>query len=61
MVPIESLGYQPDQDVIPIETLAPDEPAAVPSGGIEASFKTFDLLIRQSARRRLHRSTRWFE
>ena len=64
IVPIESLGYEPDQDVVPIETLAPDEPdqdvvpiaslapdepAEVASGGIEASFKTFDLLIRQRA------------
>jgi hypothetical protein len=64
IVPIESLGYEPDQDVVPIETLAPDEldqgvvpieslapdePVEVASGGIEASFKTFDLLIRQRA------------
>ena len=48
IVPIESLGYEPDQDVVPIETLAPDEPAPA-SGGIEASFRTFDLLIRQRA------------
>ena len=61
IVPIESLGYDTDQDVVPIESLAPDEPdqvvpieslaptepAEVASGGIEASFKTFDLLIRQ--------------
>jgi len=61
IVPIESLGYAPDQDVVPIESLAPDEPecdvvpiqalapdepAAVASGGIEASFRTFELLIR---------------
>jgi len=64
IVPIESLGYEPDQDVVPIEalapdevdqgvvpieSLAPDEPAEVASGGIEASFRTFDLLIRQRA------------
>jgi hypothetical protein len=47
IVSIESLGYAPDQDVVPIESLAPDEPAQVAAGGIEASFKTFDLLIRQ--------------
>jgi hypothetical protein len=62
IVPIESLGYAPDQDVVPIETLAPDapdqdvvpieslapdEPSAVAAGGIEASFKTFELLIGQ--------------
>ena len=64
IVPIESLGYEPDQDVVPIEalapdepdqdvvpieSLAPDEPAEVASGGIEASFRTFDLLISQRA------------
>jgi hypothetical protein len=64
VVPIESLGYQPGQDIVPIESLAPDEPgqrvvpiqslaptepAKVPSGGIEASFKTFELLIRERA------------
>jgi hypothetical protein len=64
IVPIESLGYGPDQDVVPIESLAPDEPgqdvvpieslapnkpAEVLSGGIEASFGTFDLLIRERA------------
>jgi hypothetical protein len=62
IVPIESLGYVPDQDVVPIESLAPDEPdldvvpiqvlapddpADMAAGGIEASFKRFDLLIRQ--------------
>ena len=61
IVPIESLGYAPDHDVVPIqslapdtadadvvpiETLAPDEPAQAASGGIEASFRTFELLIR---------------
>ena len=48
IVPIESLGYEPDTDVVPIASLAPDEPqdsAAAP--GIEASFRTFELLIRQ--------------
>jgi len=50
VVPIESLAPdEPDQDVVPIETLAPDEPTEVTSGGIEGSFKTFDLLIRQRA------------
>jgi len=61
IVPIESLDYAPDHDVVPIqslapdtadadvvpiETLAPDEPAQAASGGIEASFRTFELLIR---------------
>ncbi len=47
-VPIESLGYETEIDVVPIHSLAPEEPAAAePAGGIEASFRTFDLLIRQ--------------
>jgi len=46
VVPIESLGYEPDQDVVPIETLAP-ETREMAAGGLEASFRTFDLLIRQ--------------
>lgn len=47
VVPIESLAPdEPDQDVVPIETLAPNEPTET-SGGIEGSFRTFDLLIRQ--------------
>jgi hypothetical protein len=64
IVPIESLGYapddnvvpiesltpdEPDSDVVPIQALAPDEPAEAAPGGLEASFKTFDLLIRQRA------------
>jgi hypothetical protein len=64
IVPIESLGYEgdqlvvpirslapeePGQDVVPIQSLAPDEPVQVVSGGIEASFRTFDLLIRHRA------------
>ncbi len=48
VVPIESLGYDPEAEAVPIQTLAPDEPApAEPAPGIEASFRTFDLLIRQ--------------
>jgi hypothetical protein len=64
IVPIESLGYgpeeeavpiaalapdEPDRDVVPIQSLAPDEPAEAAAGGIEASFRTFDLLIKQRA------------
>ena len=46
IVPIDSLAY--DADVVPIESLAPDAPTeAEPAPGIEASFRTFDLLIRQ--------------
>jgi hypothetical protein len=48
IVPIESLGYEPESDVVPIGSLAPDEPQeTTPAPGIEASFRTFDLLIRQ--------------
>lgn len=48
VVPIESLGYGPEPEIVPIESLAPDEPAPLElSGGLEASFRTFDLLIRQ--------------
>jgi hypothetical protein len=48
IVPIESLAYEPETDVVPIGSLAPDEPQdSTPAPGIEASFRTFDLLIRQ--------------
>jgi hypothetical protein len=48
IVPIESLEYDAATDIVPIESLAPDDIAAVePPPGIEASFRTFDLLIRQ--------------
>jgi len=48
IVTIESLGYEPDTEIVPIGSLAPDEPQdSIPAPGIEASFRTFDLLIRQ--------------
>jgi hypothetical protein len=48
IVPIESLAYEPDAEVVPIASLAPDEPQdSTPAPGIEASFRTFDLLIRE--------------
>jgi len=48
IVPIQSLGYDADTEVVPIESLAPDPAAASePVPGIEASFRTFDLMIRQ--------------
>ena len=48
IVPIESLGYEPDTEIVSIGSLAPDEPQdSTPAPGIEASFRTFDLLIRQ--------------
>jgi len=47
IVPIESLGYD-EADVVSIHSLAPDPAVeAGPPPGIEASFRTFDLLIRQ--------------
>ena len=50
VVPIESLGYDAEATeagVVPIESLAPDSAVAAPAGGLEGSFRTFDLLIRQ--------------
>jgi chemotaxis protein histidine kinase CheA len=48
VVPISSLEYDNERDVVPIESLAPDAPSmADPLPGIEASFRTFDLLIRE--------------
>jgi hypothetical protein len=48
VVPIESLAYDAEPEVVPIQSLAPDEPArAEPAGGLEASFRTFEVLIRQ--------------
>ncbi|HET6778610.1 MAG TPA: hypothetical protein VFH26_06955, partial [Gemmatimonadales bacterium] len=51
-VSIESLGYEPDTEAVPIGSLAPDESpgtAATAAPGIEASFRTFDLLIKDRA------------
>jgi len=59
IVPIDALGYETEPGVVPIESLTPDEPVPIeslapdqsvepePAPGIEASFRTFDLLIRQ--------------
>jgi hypothetical protein len=46
-VPIESLGYEPEPSIVPIESLAPDGAAPAPTGGLEASFRTFEQLVRQ--------------
>jgi hypothetical protein len=43
-VPIESLAYDDEVDVVPIESLAPAESA--PSG-LEASFTTYSRLLRE--------------
>jgi len=48
IVPIQSLAYDTEEGIVPIESLAPDGPVdAEPPPGMEASFRTFDLLIRQ--------------
>ena len=48
IVPIHSLAYDTEEGIVPIESLAPDGPVdAEPPPGMEASFRTFDLLIRQ--------------
>ncbi len=59
IVPIDALGYDAESGVVPIESLAPDQPVPIESlapdqsvdveaaPGLEASFRTFDLLIRQ--------------
>ena len=59
ILPIDALGYDTEPEVVPIGSLAPDQPVPIESlapdppverdaaPGIEASFRTFDLLIRQ--------------
>jgi len=44
-VPIESLGF--DSEIVPVESLAPDEPAPEEPGALEHSFKAFGRLIRE--------------
>jgi hypothetical protein len=53
-VPIESLVYEPsiappaaETLVVPIESLAPDKAVRAQSGGLEESFRSFELLLRQ--------------
>jgi hypothetical protein len=54
-VPIESLVYQPEPEVVPVESLAPDaplpaQPAPVSvSSGLEASFRTLARLAKDNA------------
>jgi hypothetical protein len=60
-VPIESLGYESEADVVPIESLAPDAPipsppvftpaaeSKTPATGLETSFRTLKRLVREGA------------
>jgi hypothetical protein len=45
-VPIESLGYDPQPEIVSIESLAPDGPAPAPASGMELSFRTYGRLLR---------------
>jgi hypothetical protein len=53
-VPIEFLGYvaatpvaEPETAVVPIESLAPDGAGPAAAGGLEGSFRSFELLLRE--------------
>jgi hypothetical protein len=46
-VPIESLGFDSEIGIVPVESLAPDRPAPEESGVLELSFKTFGRLVRE--------------
>jgi hypothetical protein len=46
-VPIESLGFDSEIGIVPVESLAPDWPAPEEPGALELSFNTFGRLIRQ--------------
>jgi hypothetical protein len=46
-VPIESLGFDSEMGIVPVESLAPDQPAPDEAGGLELSFKTFGRLLRE--------------
>lgn len=46
-VPIESLGFDSESDVVPVESLAPDRPLPEKARGLEVSFKTFGRLVRE--------------
>ena len=47
IVAIQSLEYDAPGEIVPIGSLAPDDVSQAEPTGIEASFRTFDLLIRQ--------------
>jgi hypothetical protein len=46
-VPIESLGFDSEIGIVPVESLAPDWPAPEEPGALELSFNTFGRLIRE--------------
>jgi hypothetical protein len=46
-VPIESLGFDSEIGIVPVESLAPERPAAEEPEGLELSFKTFGRLTRE--------------
>ncbi|HEX6433913.1 MAG TPA: hypothetical protein VFZ87_06710, partial [Gemmatimonadales bacterium] len=46
-VPIESLTYDADADVVPIERLAPD--GATQASGLEISYRTLERLVKEGA------------
>jgi hypothetical protein len=48
-VPIESLGFDADDGIVPVESLAPSPPptATEKPRGLELSFKTFSRLLRE--------------
>jgi hypothetical protein len=55
-VPIESLLYEPDSAIVPIESLGPASEVTpkpvgdtVPAGGLEKSFRTLGKLVRERA------------
>jgi hypothetical protein len=49
-VPIESLGYEPDSEIVPVESLAPEPAIPAPAaGGLETSFRTFHQLVSEQA------------
>jgi chemotaxis protein histidine kinase CheA len=51
-VPIESLGYESEAGVVPIESLAPDSAVSeskAPVSGLELSFHTLEKLVRERA------------
>ncbi|MFL5402923.1 MAG: hypothetical protein ACJ8BF_08915 [Gemmatimonadales bacterium] len=48
-VPIESLGFEEEQEIVPVESLAPDAPAQRQPRGLEQSFRTYHRLKREQA------------